>query len=160
MTGSSETELIVGKVARILTSRELVINRGESHGVSVGMYFAVYDQDAEDVQDPETGEILGRVLRPKVKVKVRRVADRFAVAETYESTTVNVGGSGAGLSALGDLMSPPKYVTRVENLRTEESTWEKLDESESFVKTGDLVQQLTDPEIGTALQEFSGDQRE
>ena len=148
-----EEETIEGQVARILTSRELVINRGADHGVEVGMYFAVYDKDPEDVKDPASGKLLGRVLRPKVKVKVTRIAERFAVAETFEEKRVNVGGVGAGFGAIADMMNPPRWETRIQTLKTEEATWEKLRESQSYVKTGDVIRQLRDPSLGTALED-------
>ena len=62
--------MIEGKVARILNARELVINRGTEHGVEIGMRFEVLDPKSEDVADPDTGEVIGSVYRPKVNVEV------------------------------------------------------------------------------------------
>jgi hypothetical protein len=131
---------ITGAVARILTARELVINRGAEHGVKVGMVFQVLDPKAEDIEDPETGEVLGSLDRPKVAVRVSSVAERLAVARTFKGRTQNVGGY--GIQTFGRLFDPPDYVKRFETLKTDEQTWEDLDESESFVKTGDPVRQV------------------
>lgn len=135
------TEPIRGRVARILNSRELAINVGSAQGVRVGMLFDVLDPKGDDIRDPETAEILGSIERPKVRVKVTSVQDRLSVASTFKSKKVNIGGVGdfAGVGRISDMFRPPNYVTKYETLRTNEKTWEDLDETESFVKTGDPV---------------------
>ena len=134
---------IRGKVARILNSRDLVINVGSRDGVVVGMYFDVLDPKGEDIKDPDTGEVLGSVERPKIRVQVVKVQERLSVASTYKKRQVNVGGRGAGLRGeFAEFFMPPKFVTKYETLRTTERTWEDLDENESYVKTGDPVVQV------------------
>ena len=64
---------IRAKVARILNSREIVITAGSSSGVLIGMYFDVMDPKGEDIMDPDTGDILGSLERPKVRVQVTQV---------------------------------------------------------------------------------------
>ena len=151
-------EPIRGKVAQILNSRELVINAGSSSGVAVGMRFEVMDAKGEDIKDPATGELLGSLERPKVKVEVSKVQDRLSVASTYKKETVNVGGAGLAVgvsSPLSQLFMPAKYETRYETLKTEEKTWEDLDEEDSYVKIGDPVVQVLE---GTnALRESGAD---
>jgi hypothetical protein len=137
---------ITGAVAKILTARELVINRGSKDGVRPGMRFQVLDPKGEDIRDPESGESLGSIERPKVSVEVTSVEERLAVAKTFHSRKVNVGGAYGGLSALARQFEPARYVTKFETLKTDENTWEDLDESESFVKTGDPVREI----IGSA----------
>ena len=66
------TKPIRGKVARILNSRDMVINVGSGSGVVVGMRFDVMDARGEDVEDPDTGEVLGSVERSKVRVEISR----------------------------------------------------------------------------------------
>lgn len=139
--GLSTEGPIRGQVARVLNARELVINRGSSHGVRKGMKFDVLDPKAEDIPDPETGEILGSINRPKVRVEVARVEEKLALARTFQKWEVNVGGS-SSIAGLSRIFAPPKYVTRYETLKTDESTWEDLDESESYVKSGDPVVQV------------------
>jgi hypothetical protein len=136
------SEPIRGKVARILNSRELVINVGSKAGVRAGMYFDVLDPKGEDIKDPDTKQVLGSLNRPKVRVQVIRVDELMSLASTYKKKELNVGGSGASLSfqtALADMLLPPKYVTRHETLKTAEKTWEDLEEAQSYVKTGDPV---------------------
>lgn len=137
---------IAGKVARILNSREMALNIGSADGVKVGMLFDVLDPAGEDIRDPVTQEVLGSIERAKVRVKVMSVQDRLCVASTFRSTTVNIGGEGLGLatSAFSNLFLPPKYETRFETLKTDEKTWEDLDEEQSYVKTGDPVVSVED----------------
>lgn len=140
----SKQQPIRGKVARILDSRELAINIGSDDGVKEGMYFDVLDPKGEDIKDPDTGEVLGSLERPKVRVRVKSVQPRISVATTYKQKQVNVGGSGSLVSTIkfSDLFLPPKYITTTETLKTEEKTWEDLDETKSYVKTGDPVVQV------------------
>lgn len=136
----SQPDPIEGYVARVLNSRELVINRGSKHGVEVGMYFDVLAPEAEDIRDPVTDEPLGNVDRPKVAVKVVQVQEKLSVARTFRSRRRNVGGLGA-LAALDQLFGPPKYETEYDTFKASGKTWENLDEAESFVQTGDPVRQ-------------------
>jgi len=48
----------------------------------------------------------------------------------------------AGASNLAKQFEPPRIQKRYETLKTDESTWEDLDESKSFVKTGDPVREI------------------
>ncbi len=153
---------IRGKVARILNSREIAINIGSKRGVLVGMRFDVMDRTGADVTDPETGESLGSIERPKVRVEVSSVQERLSVARTYRKETVNVGGvgfSGGSVGAVGSLsqmLMPPKWVTTYETLKTREETWEDLDEEDSYVKIGDpVVQVLSDIEERGAESEHA-----
>lgn len=135
-----------GKVARILDSRNLVINIGYQKGVTLGMYFDVMDPKGEDIRDPDTHEILGSLERPKLRVRITDVQEKLSVASTYKKKKINVGGQGASIylaTTLAQHLMPPKWVTNYETLKTNEQTWEDLSEEESFVKTGDPVVQVT-----------------
>ena len=88
------TDLIRGKVARILNSREIAINVGSDDGVSTGMYFDVMDRNHEDIKDPDTQEVLGSIQRPKIRVRTTVVQEKLSVASTYKTKQVNVGWSG------------------------------------------------------------------
>lgn len=137
------TNMIRGKVARVLNSRELALNIGSQHGVREGMLFDVIDPKGEDIVDPDTGDIIGSLERPKVRVKVISVQDKLSVASTYKKERVNVGGVGIGTSAISQLFMQPEYVTQYETLKTEEKTWEDISEEESYVKSGDPVVQVS-----------------
>jgi len=137
---------ITGNVARILTTRELVINKGSADGVGKGMIFEVLDPKAENITDPVTGESLGSIDRPKIRVRVQDVAEHLAVARTYRYASTNIGGRGLGSNPFGNLFDAPSYVRKYETLKTDEQTWEDLSEAQSFVKTGDPVRQVLNPE--------------
>lgn len=143
-TSAQPREPIEGAVAKILTARELVINRGSEDGVRTGMKFQILDRKVENVKDPETGKVLGSIDRPKVDVRVTRVAEHLSIAQTFHERTVNLGGSLMGVSGLMRQFEPPKYETVYETLKTDEMTWEDLDESMSFVKTGDPVREIVE----------------
>ena len=146
---SKGREPIRGKVARILTSRQLAFNIGREQGVTVGMKFDVLDPKGDDIHDPDTGDVLGSLYRPKVRVEIVHVEERLSVAQTFRHTEVNVGGAGLGtVSGLSRLFTPPQWIVKYETLKTEEKTWEDLDESQSYVKIGDPVVQVFDGGAG------------
>ena len=129
---------IRGKIARVLSSREVAINRGWRDGVEVGMIFKILSTKGSQITDPDTGEDLGSVDLVKTSVKIITVHERVAVASTYRSQKVHVGGVGIPLSGLFD---PPKWETRVETLKTDDANVQELDEKDAFVHTGDPVVQ-------------------
>jgi hypothetical protein len=136
-------KLIEGKVAKILNSRQLAINKGEKDSVEIGMIFDVLDPIGENIPDPDTGEILGSIRRPKVRVKIIEVQECLSLATTFLEQTVNIGGAGFDPTRIfSQALSPARYVKKVETLKTTEDTWENLKESESYVKTGDPVRQV------------------
>ena len=146
---TSESKLIRGKVARILSTRELALNVGLAHGVKLDMLFDVMDETSGNIQEPDTGEILGSVYRPKVRVKIVEVQEKLSVARTFRSKNVNVGGTGLTLNAWASLFAtPPKWIREYETLKTQEATWEDLDEKDSYVATGDPVVQVLNDEDG------------
>ncbi len=143
--------MLRGKVARILNSREVALNIGSAAGVEVGMKFNIMSDKMEDIRDPDTKEPLGSINRPKVQVRVSYVEEKLAVASTYRTRRINVGGTRApGLLtqalSFSEALSPQKWVEERETLKTTESTWEDLEEHESYVKTGDVVVQVRDIE--------------
>ena len=72
------------------------------------MRFEVMETKGQDVQDPDTGELLGSIERPKVRVEISKVQERLSIASTYTTVTVNVGGAGIGeLHSLSRLFMPP-----------------------------------------------------
>ena len=131
-----------GRVAQILTSREVAINLGENDGVRLGMYFDILHEQGQDIKDPVTGDILGNIERPKVRVKVTRAQDKLSLASTYRKKRVNEGGQLRDLSMFSRSLMPPRWVTTYETIKTEDKTWEDLEEKDSYVKIGDSVVQV------------------
>lgn len=137
------TKPIRGKVAQVLNSREVALNVGSAKGVVVGMYFDVL-VEPKDIEDPDTGDKLGTIERYKVRVQVTQVQEKLSVAATYRTKRVNGGGSLTDLGSFSRALMPPKWVTKYETLKTQEKTWEELDEDDSYVSTGDLVVQVNE----------------
>lgn len=148
----TQIEPIRGKIAKILNSREVALNIGTEHGVQSGMTFDILAPGSGEVTDPDTGEVLGSVDSPKTRVRITKVHTRFAVATTYRSKRVNVGGAGyTGVGSVTDnlrkMFEPPRWETRYETLKNNggfEATAEDLDEDGSYVRIGDPVVQVTD----------------
>jgi hypothetical protein len=132
--------VIEGKVAAILNARELVINRGSKHGVQEGMTFAVLDNTGASIKDPDTNEEIGSVLRDKIRVKIVQVKDSLSVGRTYEVTRGR--GGLFGSASIADMLAyePPHPRT----LSTDEAVFPPLNESQSYVKRGDIVRQVVD----------------
>lgn len=130
---------IEGKVAQLIDTQTLVINRGSEHGVSVGMRFAVLNRRGAEIKDPDTHKVIGSVELEKVVVKVVRVEPWLAVARTFRTFRTR-----------GLFNWPSISGTQPESLRTDETTYrEELDPKDSYVKVGDTVVQV----VG---EEFSG----
>lgn len=146
-----QSEPIRGKVAKVLSDREIVMNIGNKHNVQRGMFFDIRAAGDSEIIDPDTGEVLGEIDRPLVKarVKVTSVEDKFAVATTYRTERVNVGGSSV-LHSLRIALGPPQWTTRVERIRSHERAEGVLSESERYVTIGDSVVQVSDEEAAYA----------
>jgi len=140
------SESIVGKVIRILNDREIVLNRGLTNGLAEGDYIGVIDPETEDMTDPDTGENLGSIRRYKVALRISQVSERLAIAATYKTKEVNVGGMGdptRGIFGVSQMMAPRKIVTEVERLRLNERAAKPIGPSESRVQEGDLFEVIT-----------------
>ena len=136
-------EPIKAKVAKVISTREVVLNRGAVHGVKPGMVFAILDPSSQDILDPDSGEVLGSLYRPKAVVKVTDAQPALSIAKTFRQRTENAGGRGLDLeifSALSRSFLSPRHV--YETFRTSEAPWEPLAEGESFVKVGDPVEEV------------------
>ena len=140
------TDRITGKVARVTSDRELIINRGAEHGVTEGMVFRVKGSPVEIV-DPDTGDAIGNVSRVKVLVRVDEVDEKFCIARTFRSRSTNVGGQFEGVSSLSRLLQPPKWETRFETLRRSSSDGQEISAQESIVSIGDLVETADDEDL-------------
>jgi len=138
----SEKELIRGKVARIINTRELVLNIGSDDGVLEEMLFEVLDPKGEDIYDPDTGELLGSIDKPKIRVKATHVQNRLTLAKTYMKNRVNIGGTGSDMSIIRTALMPPRWIEEYETFKTDEKTLIHFDEKESLVKTGDPVKEI------------------
>jgi hypothetical protein len=144
-TGRKSITRLEGKVAGVLSERELTINIGSNEGVQIGMKFKVLSAEPIDVRDPETDDLLGIVDREKVRVRVIEVEEKFAICKTYRKWTTS-GGPLYGLGVVSRAwVEEPKTVH--ETLKAEDSTLPlPLSEDESYVKKGDRVILVTEEE--------------
>lgn len=139
----SNMDRVHARVAAIVDERELVLNRGEEHGVQVGMRFAILAGEGTEVKDPETGEILGLVPIEKTTVKVVRVQPKLSVARTFRT----VGGSPGILGApnlqatlYGTKPRPERLATNEQGLR------QALNEEAMLVGVGDAAVEVAGAE--------------
>ncbi len=118
------------------------------------MVFKILGAKGTEITDPDTGEVLGSVELEKASVRVTDVQERIAVASTYRSQKVNVGGKPIPTT---NLFGAPKWETQFETLKTNEALPVDLDEKDAYVSTGDpVVQVLTDVEVGKDVQNGQG----
>ena len=134
-------EPIRGKVARILNSREVALNIGREQGVKPGMFLEILSPKGFEIPDPDTGEILGSVALPKVRVKITRIEDNVSVASTYRTKRVT-----PGKPPLNQTIKWETYYESLKNQAAFEKAMEDLDEADSYVSTGDPVVQVLDGE--------------
>lgn len=136
---AASIEPIRGKIAQIISSREVALNIGKNRNVQVGMLFDIAVPGNLEIRDPETREVLGS-LQPKAKARVRvvSVADKFAVAATYRPESVNP------LRLRGDVGFLFGTQTRTETLKTREALNENFSQEGGYVTIGDPVVQVID----------------
>lgn len=131
---------IEGKIAKVLNTREVAINRGSDHGVMRDMEFAVMEPQLSIV-DPDTKESLGDLEREKIRVKVSETHPKFSLARTYETYTAHV----PSAYEQAELMSRGRTVTRVRKIIIESpgQNTSTIGQEGSTVKVGDPVIQIT-----------------
>ncbi len=140
MTFETNNKLLEGKVAQIVSEREIAINIGKKDGVVQGMQFSVLAATPQEVTDPDTGELLDTIDRSKIDVEATEVRDKITICSTFATKWV-----GGGLLAYNyqNLFGPSREV--VETLRVEDSSLPApLDPEESFVKIGDRVRAISE----------------
>lgn len=140
----SSVSSLRGKVAEVVSEREVILNKGKQDGVREGSYFKVLDPAMTEIVDPDTGADLGGFSVIKVVVVAIQVADRVTLARTFRRNRVNVGGIAGGFSSL---MSPPEYVEQIERIRREEPAPGTRLPTDSVVRVGDPFQVATPKEI-------------
>ena len=145
----TQSALIEGKVATILNTRELTINRGSQDGVEVGMRFKIVEENAAII-DPDTEEELGTISREKIRVKIVYVQPRFSIARTYdtyqaEEPIPNLARQieELGMPSFARYTRSTRTVTKVRTLASGPGgSLESYDESKGFVRVGDKAVQV------------------
>lgn len=134
---------VAGKVAAILDDRELVINRGEADGVTLGMRFVIMPSQGVQVHDPDTKEPLGYVPIEKTIVKVVRVQPRLSVGRTFRTIGGTPGfiASPSFAAAIYGTSPTPELLET-----TETRLWETMNEEDLKVRVGDEAIEVSGPE--------------
>lgn len=143
--------LIEGKVAQVISERDVAINRGRDAGVEVGMIFRILSPEPEAIYDPDTNECIGKVDVTKVEVEVIEVQDSLAVCRTFKKVVTPGRPARPGIAspfgALGqNIFGDPGVPEseRYQTLRTDEKfVTKELDPDGSFVKRGDRALQIS-----------------
>lgn len=138
----NDNERVRGAVAKIVSDREVILNRGTEHGLSSGDYVVVIDPDTQSVLDPETGDDLGGLKRIKAVLRVVEATPRISLAKTFRTKRVRVGG-GIGSSPLTGMFSDPKYETRVETLQLDPQAGLPISEEDSAISPKDPFEVVT-----------------
>lgn len=126
-------DAIKAKVARILNSTDLALNKGSEDGVEEGMKFAILSDAGEDIRDPDTNEFLDSIEIAKTVVKIIHVTPRSSIGRTFRSHTTS-----------GIFGSFSQGSTRHETLATDESrVQQELDPKKAKVKVGDPAVEYT-----------------
>lgn len=77
-------ELFEGRIAQIIDSHRIVINRGHEHGVRVGQRFLIL-AIGDEIFDPETKESLGQVEIVKGRGEVTHTQEKMSTLQTTET---------------------------------------------------------------------------
>ncbi len=78
----ADRQIFDAKVAKVLSAHEIAINAGADKQVTEGSFVTVID--IVEINDPDTGDKLGSVRQNRLRLTIRVVGDRFAVARVIE----------------------------------------------------------------------------
>ena len=88
---------IQGKVIRVLSPTELVINLGSSHGVTEHSRLVVFALGAQ-INDPDSGESLGQLEIVKGKAEAKHVQEKMSTIQSIEKKTMRRDGTRQGMN--------------------------------------------------------------
>jgi hypothetical protein len=134
------------KVARVLNSTDLALNKGSDDHVQVGDRFAILNDKEHEITDPDTGEVLESVPIAKTVVKVVAVYPKLAIARTFR------------VKRTGGLSFMPAFSTkereRHETLKSDSNRLqEELSVKDSYIDVGDEAMEF-EGEFKGVIYEF------
>ena len=133
--------MIMGKVARILSDEEVVLNVGSEDDVTEGMEFVIFSvSEGDRIVDPETGADLGAIETTKGRVKVHHVQDRISRARTL-TYQARIPGLEESLKSSIPGLFPTPFETRRRKLQVPKGQVREFAE-DVLVKTGDNVRSV------------------
>lgn len=131
----SDDTRVRGKVAAVLSRRELILNLGEENGVRIGMKFVILNSKGADIRDPDTGAVLGTVEVPKTVVKVVRIdGPHLSVARTFRK----IAGTPGLFGGIPNISGTPAR-TETLDIASGSSLKAELSEEDSFIRVGDVA---------------------
>lgn len=139
----SEPATLTGTVAKIVSDREVILNRGYAQGLNPGDYLVVTDPGTQSIVDPETGKELGDFKRVKAVLRISECTENLSLAKTFRTKRVRVGG-GMGIGGMGDMFAAAKYETKVETLRFDPKEGAPISEEESVISVGDPFEVISE----------------
>ena len=133
--------VIQGKVAKVLNDREVVINRGRDQGVKLGTRFKIIE--TVEIRDPDTRDVIGTIIREKVRFKVVYAQPSMSIARTYETHTFGSSSARQAAEMLAQSVHPQASIQRtdVKRIRPAGDGDEPV-----LVEIGDIVDEVTDDE--------------
>jgi hypothetical protein len=135
--------IITARVAHIIDNRTLILSTGSLKGVRNNMRFNILSAHKTPIVDPETKEQLGELDSVKLLVKVTEVHEKYSIAETYEYTTINKGGSyNSSILTLNKFFEQPKLERHYKTFEIDQLDRKAIDEKDSFVRIGDRAEQI------------------
>lgn len=127
-----------GKVIRILSNTELLINLGSNQGIQEGNLFKIYEK-GEVIKDPDTNSDLGTLDYIKKQVEATTVYPNFSIVKSLkhytETTTSGI------MSAFGDKTKEVRK-TDVYNLPVLDNQIVPLHIKNENIIVGDLVEKI------------------
>ncbi|KEQ20537.1 hypothetical protein HF82_01065 [Limosilactobacillus reuteri] len=102
------------KIAKIISTKQVVINAGSDAGLKPGDKLEIIDKFGTDpVKDPDTGESLGTLDLPKGELIVSKVYPKMAIADSPKKPSIAyVPGGIPGFPTIQrDLNVDPKQIT-------------------------------------------------
>ncbi len=134
-TTDTESRPLEGRVATILSDRELAINIGSEDGVEYGMIFLIPAKTPIEIRDPVSNDLLGTIPREKARLNVTRVEPRFSVCRTLPPE----GPRGSSITAITRMIGET-FAEGGEVLSTAGEL--SLPEDERYVRRGDKVTEV------------------
>jgi len=105
-------ERMEGKVAKILGEYSIVINVGRDNGVVNGMVFVVFVQSDDEIKDPDSGKVLGKLEHVKDYIFVSHVQDKFSTCIAGEKEASSREDESHGAQTLSGAMMAESMTAR------------------------------------------------
>ncbi|MFC7077902.1 hypothetical protein [Haloarcula halophila] len=113
-----------GLVAEVIDNYNIVVNIGSDDGVEPDHRYGVYTE-SDPIEDPETGEKLGRIEYKIIKVKPVDIHPDYAIMTTDETT--------GGFTFTSQLQQKPKKLAKDP----------EFEPGRDYVQQGDTVKYIT-----------------